>query len=219
MRLSEFDFALPPERIAHHPARPRDAARLLVVGDALHDRLVRDLPRLLRPGDALVANDTRVIPAQLRARRGEARIGLTLDRPHPDGTWHALARNARRLRPGDRLAIDGADDLAAMRRLPLTYRLPGLVVTHASLRSVYDSVEEDTPEAALREMFKAPETFIVRGHNHGWLERRWDDRTLVTVASCGLPLKGRLEAGSAAPSRSVACGWRWDCFSSTTAPR
>lgn len=88
----------------------------------------------------------------------------------------------------------GADDLAAMRRLPLTYRLPGLVVTHASLRSVYDSVEEDTPEAALREMFKAPETFIVRGHNHSWLERRWDDRTLVTVASCGLPLKGRLEA-------------------------
>ena len=113
MRLSEFDFALPPERIAHHPARPRDAARLLVVGDALHDRLVRDLPRLLRPGDVLVANDTRVIPAQLRARRGEARIGLTLDRPHPDGTWHALARNARRLRPGDRLTIDGADDLAA----------------------------------------------------------------------------------------------------------
>ena len=55
MRLSEFDFALPPERIAHHPARPRDAARLLVVGDALHDRLVRDLPRLLRPGDVLVA--------------------------------------------------------------------------------------------------------------------------------------------------------------------
>ncbi len=113
MRLSEFDFALPPERVAHHPARPRDAARLLVVGDALQDRLVRDLPSLLRPGDVLVANDTRVIPAQLSARRGEARIGLTLDRPHPDGTWTALARNARRLRPGDQLTIDGADGLAA----------------------------------------------------------------------------------------------------------
>ena len=88
----------------------------------------------------------------------------------------------------------GADDLAAMRGLPLTYRLPGLVVTHASPKSVYDSVEEDTPEELLREMFRVPETFIVRGHNHSWLERRWDDRTLVTVASCGLPLKGRLEA-------------------------
>lgn len=113
MRLSGFDFHLPPERIAHAPARPRDAARLLVVGDALHDRHVRDLPGLLRPGDVLVANDTRVIPAQLTARRGAARVGLTLDQPRPDGTWHALARNARRLRPGDRLAFEGADDLAA----------------------------------------------------------------------------------------------------------
>ncbi len=113
MRLSEFDFHLPPERIAHAPARPRDAARLLVVGDALQDRIVRELPGLLRPGDVLVANDTRVIPAQLAARRGDARIGLTLDQPGADGTWHALARNARRLRPGDRLAFDGAADLAA----------------------------------------------------------------------------------------------------------
>ena len=94
----------------------------------------------------------------------------------------------------------GADDLAAMRGLPLTYRLPGLLVTHASPRSVYDSVEESTPEETLREMFGVPETLgvpemlVVRGHNHSWLERRWDDRTLVTVASCGLPLKGRLEA-------------------------
>ena len=113
LRLSSFDFDLPPGRIAHAPARPRDAARLLVVGEALQDRTVRDLPSLLRPGDVLVANDTRVIPAQLAARRGGARISLTLDQPGADGTWHALARNARRLRPGDRLDFDGADDLAA----------------------------------------------------------------------------------------------------------
>lgn len=87
-----------------------------------------------------------------------------------------------------------AADLAAMRGLPLTYTLPGLLTTHASPRSVYDSVEETTPEGTLREMFGTPETFIVRGHNHSWLERRWAGRTLVTAASCGLPLKGRLEA-------------------------
>lgn len=103
MNLAEFDFALPPDRIAATPARPRDAARLLRVGDPLEDRIVADLPDLLQPGDLLVANDTRVIPAQLDARRGAARIGLTLDQPRPDGTWHALARNARRLKPGDRL--------------------------------------------------------------------------------------------------------------------
>jgi len=113
LRLSDFDFDLPPGRVAHQPARPRDASRLLVVGDSLQDRLVRDLPGLLRPGDVLVANDTRVIPAQLAARRGAARVGLTLDQPRPDGSWHALARNARRLRPGDTLTFEGAPDLEA----------------------------------------------------------------------------------------------------------
>ena len=114
MRLADFDFDLPPDRIAQHPARPRDAARLLhVARDGLADRMVRDLPALLRPGDVLVVNDTRVIPAQLTARRGEARIGITLDQPRADGTWHALARNARRLHVGDELRFDGSDDLRA----------------------------------------------------------------------------------------------------------
>ncbi len=109
MRTSDFDFALPPDRIAQHPARPRDSARLLhVTADALHDRIIRDLPALLRPGDLMVANDTRVIPAQLSARRGNARIGITLDQPRGDGTWRALARNARRLHAGDTLSF--ADD-------------------------------------------------------------------------------------------------------------
>jgi S-adenosylmethionine:tRNA ribosyltransferase-isomerase len=90
VRLADFDFDLPPALIAQHPARPRDAARLLhVARDGLHDRIVRDLPDLLAPGDILVSNDTRVIPAQLQARRGEARIGITLDRPLADGAWQA----------------------------------------------------------------------------------------------------------------------------------
>jgi S-adenosylmethionine:tRNA ribosyltransferase-isomerase len=114
VRLADFDFDLPPAAIAQHPARPRDAARLLHVADGrLDDRRVRDLPDLLAPGDILVSNDTRVIPAQLAARRGDARIGVTLDRPLPDGSWQALARNAKRLHPGDRLAFEGAD-LAAI---------------------------------------------------------------------------------------------------------
>jgi S-adenosylmethionine:tRNA ribosyltransferase-isomerase len=109
MRAEAFDFALPPERIAQAPARPRDSARLLHVTPAgLSDHLVRDLPRLLRPGDLLVANDTEVIPARLRATRGDARVGITLDQPRADGTWHALARNARRLRVGDTLRFSDA---------------------------------------------------------------------------------------------------------------
>lgn len=112
MLAADYDFELPERLIAQEPARPRDAARLLVPHDPAPDRRVCDLPALLAPGDLLVANDTSVIPAQLEATRtrgaGErARIGLTLDAPRPDGTWRALVRNARRLRPGDTLAFAG----------------------------------------------------------------------------------------------------------------
>jgi S-adenosylmethionine:tRNA ribosyltransferase-isomerase len=114
LTLSDFDYHLPPDRIAHEPARPRDSARMLHVRpDGLADRLIRDLPSLLRPGDVLVANDTRVFPAQLQALRGAAHIGITLDRPRADGAWKALARNGRRLRVGDTLSIEGSSALTA----------------------------------------------------------------------------------------------------------
>jgi len=114
LTLADFDYDLPPDRIAHHPARPRDSARMLHVrADGLTDLTIRDLPALLRPGDVLVANDTRVFPAQLQATRGEARIGITLDRPRADGAWQALARKSRRLRPGDTLAIERSAALTA----------------------------------------------------------------------------------------------------------
>jgi S-adenosylmethionine:tRNA ribosyltransferase-isomerase len=61
----------------------------------------------------LVTNDTRVIPAQLTARRGEARIGITLDQPRGDRRWHALARNARRLHTGDELRFEDSEELRA----------------------------------------------------------------------------------------------------------
>lgn len=103
MRVDLFDFDLPPENIALRPARPRDAARLLVVpGEGpLADRVVRDLPAQLRAGDVLVFNDTRVIPAQLEGRRGAARIGATLHKRIDLRRWQAFIRNGKRLRAGD----------------------------------------------------------------------------------------------------------------------
>ncbi len=106
MKLSDFGYDLPADRIAVAPARPRDSARLLCVGSGLRDGVVRDLPGLLRAGDLLVVNDTKVIPAQLTAMRGAARIGITLDRRLDDGRWRVLLRNARRVRVGDVLEID-----------------------------------------------------------------------------------------------------------------
>jgi S-adenosylmethionine:tRNA ribosyltransferase-isomerase len=115
LRTADFDFALPERLIAQAPARPRDSARLLVVPTQgpFGDRIVRDLPALLAPGDLLVVNDTRVIPARLRGRRGAARVELLLNRAEGGGLWHALVRNARRLRPGDLVAIEGAPGCAA----------------------------------------------------------------------------------------------------------
>lgn len=105
MRVDLFDFELPPESIALRPARPRDAARMLVVEgpDGIVDRHVRDLPSCLRPGDVLVFNDTRVIPAQLEGTRGEARIGATLHKRIDLRRWQAFVRNAKRLKVGDRI--------------------------------------------------------------------------------------------------------------------
>ncbi len=103
MRVADFDFDLPADRIALRPAVPRDAARLLEVRrDGLADLGVRDLPGRLRGGDILVVNDTRVIPAQFEARRGAARIGVTLHKRESLDSWWSFVRNARRVKPGDR---------------------------------------------------------------------------------------------------------------------
>ncbi|MGV7122133.1 tRNA preQ1(34) S-adenosylmethionine ribosyltransferase-isomerase QueA [Sphingopyxis sp. 550A] len=118
MRVDAFDFDLPPERIALRPARPRDAARMLVVqGDSISDRGVRDLPSLLRAGDCLVFNDTRVIPAQLEGRRGDARIGATLHKRIDLRRWQAFIRNAKRLRPGETVDFGSGVEAVAEQRL------------------------------------------------------------------------------------------------------
>jgi S-adenosylmethionine:tRNA ribosyltransferase-isomerase len=112
MRLSDFDFDLPAERIALRPARPRDSARLLEVrGSDIFDYSVLDLPQLLRPGDVLVFNDTKVIPAQLEGRRGEASIGATLHKREGPREWQAFLRNAKRVRESD--TIEFGEGVAA----------------------------------------------------------------------------------------------------------
>ncbi len=96
MKVSDFDYDLPPERIAQRPIEPRDASRLLLLdratGEIAHRRF-RDLRELLRPGDVLVANDTRVIPARLFARKptgGRVEILLLAAAAEDDETWRAL---------------------------------------------------------------------------------------------------------------------------------
>jgi S-adenosylmethionine:tRNA ribosyltransferase-isomerase len=102
MNVDLFDFDLPTDHIALRPARPRDAARMLLVeGDRLSDRRVADLTDLLRPRDVLVFNDTRVIPAQLEGRRGAAKVGVTLHKRAGHRSWWTFVRNAKRVRDSD----------------------------------------------------------------------------------------------------------------------
>lgn len=101
-----FDYALPPEQIAQHPAQRRTDARLLVLGDPLtHSRIDALADHL--PSDALVVlNASRVVPARLHLQRSDARrFELLFCEPGPGQgpgtTVAAWVRNAKRLKPGD----------------------------------------------------------------------------------------------------------------------
>jgi S-adenosylmethionine:tRNA ribosyltransferase-isomerase len=120
MKLSDFDFELPEDRIALRPASPRDAARMLVVASEqpLRDRRVADLPDFLRAGDMAVFNDTKVIPARLsgvREREGQtAAVEATLHRRLTPHRWSAFMRPGKRLRAGDRIRFGERDDRACL---------------------------------------------------------------------------------------------------------
>ena len=116
MKLSAFDYTLPPELIAQRPAQPRDTARLLVLhrgAGRLEHRIFRDLPEYLDPNDVLVVNDTRVIPARLHGVKvtgGAVEVlllrpvpaGMETDRREPE-RWEILVRPGRRVRRGTAL--------------------------------------------------------------------------------------------------------------------
>jgi len=105
MRLADFDYELPPERIAQQPIEPRDASRLLVLrretGTVEH-RTFRDLPSYLRPGDLLVINDTRVLPARLHGEKAgtHGRVEVLLLREISPTVWEAMVKPGRRLQVG-----------------------------------------------------------------------------------------------------------------------
>ena len=80
--LSDFDFSLPPELIAQHPAPERSASRLLD-GRAMQpvDRIFRELPGLLSEGDLLIFNDTRVVKARIFGEKASGgKLELLIER-------------------------------------------------------------------------------------------------------------------------------------------
>jgi len=108
---SDFDFALPTDLIAQHPAPERSGARLLDgSGAAPVDRQMRDWPALLQPGDLLVFNDTRVIKARLLGHKASGgKVEALVERllAAPGEVW-AHVRASKTPKPGDVLGFGEA---------------------------------------------------------------------------------------------------------------
>lgn len=109
VRVDEFTYELPPERIATTPAEPRDSARLFVhdrAADQSHHRHVRDLPQFLRPGDLLVLNDTQVRPWRLRGVRPSGGSAECLVLRLEGNQGEGYVKPSKKLRPGDELVME-----------------------------------------------------------------------------------------------------------------
>ncbi|MDP2257883.1 MAG: tRNA preQ1(34) S-adenosylmethionine ribosyltransferase-isomerase QueA [Polaromonas sp.] len=123
--LSDFDFALPPELIAQHPAAQRSASRLLDGrGPAPVDRRFTDLPGLLLPGDLLVFNDTKVVKARLFGQKASGgKLELLIERvlsPHADAGHEVAAhmKVSKKPLPGAVLQMDGGFTATLLGRWP-----------------------------------------------------------------------------------------------------
>ncbi len=144
LRLSDFDYHLPADRIAQTPREPRDASRLLVLdrsGGTIQHRHFFDLPEYLDPGDVLVLNDTRVTALRLfgaRPAHPAERIETFLTHRVAEGLWQALVRPGKKMLPdtqvefGDGLTarvVEKTDDRGG--RLLQFQAPPGILVEEA----------------------------------------------------------------------------------------
>ncbi|MEW6737648.1 MAG: tRNA preQ1(34) S-adenosylmethionine ribosyltransferase-isomerase QueA [Acidobacteriota bacterium] len=129
MHISDFDYQLPTELIAQHPAYQRDSSRMLIVERVqrrFSDHHFREFPQLLRAGDCLVLNDTRVFPARLLGTRAgySAHVELFLVRNLGADRWEALVKPGRALRPGNQAVFgDGSLRAEVLESLPSGRRI------------------------------------------------------------------------------------------------
>ena len=119
--LSDFDFALPPELIAQHPADERSGSRLLDGREPRpRDRLFRELPGLLAAGDLLVFNDTRVIKARLLGHKDSGgAVEALIERVLDGNMVLAHVRASKSPRPASRIRFVSGDGLSAFDALML----------------------------------------------------------------------------------------------------
>jgi len=118
--LGDFDFALPPELIAQHPATQRSASRLLDgTSSPPVDRIFRELPALLQPGDLLVFNDTQVLKARLFGEKPTGgRLELLVERVLAGHEVVAHMKVSKKPPVGAALAMEGGFTAVLLGRWP-----------------------------------------------------------------------------------------------------
>jgi len=119
LTLADFDYTLPPDRIAQTPLDDRAASRMLVLQDgALTDSAVRELPQWLRPGDLMVFNDSRVIHARLFGTKATGgRIEVLVERIVGASEVLAMVRASKTPAAGSVLALDGGAHATVLGRV------------------------------------------------------------------------------------------------------
>jgi S-adenosylmethionine:tRNA ribosyltransferase-isomerase len=149
MNIADFDYHLPPERIAQTPVEPRDSSRLLVVHrdtGMVEHRVFRDIGDYLHPGDLLVANQSRVIPARLRGVKegsgGQVELLLLAVRGDIGADhWEALVRPGRRVHEGQRLSFgEGALDAEVLARTPSGGRIVRLAAREGDVAAALSAL-------------------------------------------------------------------------------
>jgi S-adenosylmethionine:tRNA ribosyltransferase-isomerase len=154
LRIDDFDYELPPEQIASHPALTRDASRLLILdrhGEGFKFSVFKHFGELLRPKSVLVLNDTRVIPARLDARKPTGgKVELLLVRPLPEQsprrsdktsgfheTWEVMAKGLGAKAEGMELYVSA--DVSARVLVPGTQGTYKLAFQSGTYASVLDA--------------------------------------------------------------------------------
>lgn len=116
MKLKEFDFPLPDDRIARFPSDKREESRLMMVnratGEISHHHF-RDIVQLTGPDDFFVINNTRVIPAKLFGRIGEKKVEMLVVRTKGQFEAEALTLPAKKFKPGIKVMFDEKPGLSA----------------------------------------------------------------------------------------------------------
>lgn len=119
LRTSDYDFTLPDELIARHPAERRDEARMMVLhrdGERIEHRSFKDFPSYTRPGDLVVLNNTRVIPARVFSEDGKIELLFLEPAAAPENSgglwpsvWKCLVKPGRKMRVGAQVRIGGIE--------------------------------------------------------------------------------------------------------------